>query len=698
VIVSYCDIQGGYPGTGNFSHDPLFLNPAAGDFRIRSSSPLVDTGTTVDDPVLDIRDLARPQGTDYDIGIYEFLDSDGDGMEDPWETLYGLNPNDPSDAAGDLDSDGFTNLEEFELDTDPTTPTVVPATYYVSLEGDDDTGDGTAENPWRTIAFAMNEAGLVAPYIGGATVHLAAGVYEEPVALMPHVTLMGDAATTTTIRYFNAADDDHVVIRGADESALKQVKVTLPSLHADVTVLVRIDDVATEIADCMLDGGDNLFSIGVLVSGVGSSDSTIHDNTIRRVQYGIQAVNSAVNITENVFEAIRGDAVFVELPAKKQAGEALTPLLGDAENDDSGFNEFKNVAGRFVLNLSENKTAAEYNDWGVYSAAQIAAKVSGDVDFMPFLGRDGTIPVGPGAAFTTTPVEGTAPLVVEFDDASDAGSFDITSWSWDFGDPESGVNNVSAAQNPTHTYTQPGRYTVVLTVETGAGSDSLTQVDLVEVTAAEGPQASFSVAPGQGYAPLLVQFNDTSTAGTATVTGWDWDFGDPLSGAANTSAEQNPSHTYANTGIYYVKLTIETSMGEDTAFRSAVVVEAPEAPVASFTADPLTGSAPLDVQFTDASDLGTGTGATWEWNFDDPDSGESNVSTEQNPVHTFAAPGLYTVTLTVTTDHGTDEHTELAYINVTRRGCGADGKLEFASAGVFLLVFERVTRRRRYHA
>ena len=84
----------------------------------------------------------------------------------------------------------------------------------------------------------------------------------------------------------------------------------------------------------------------------------------------------------------------------------MTPLLGDAENDDSGFNEFKNVAGRFVLNLSENKTTAEYNDWGVYSAAQIAAKVSGDVDFMPFLGRDGTIPVGPGAAFTATPVDG----------------------------------------------------------------------------------------------------------------------------------------------------------------------------------------------------------------------------------------------------------------------------------------------------
>ena len=47
------------------------------------------------------------------------LDTDADGLPNEWETKYGLNPNDASDADGDLDGDGFTNAEEFAAKTDP---------------------------------------------------------------------------------------------------------------------------------------------------------------------------------------------------------------------------------------------------------------------------------------------------------------------------------------------------------------------------------------------------------------------------------------------------------------------------------------------------------------------------------------------------------------------------------------------------
>lgn len=46
-------------------------------------------------------------------------DSDGDGLPDDWERRYGLNPQDPADAALDSDEDGFTNLQEFKDETDP---------------------------------------------------------------------------------------------------------------------------------------------------------------------------------------------------------------------------------------------------------------------------------------------------------------------------------------------------------------------------------------------------------------------------------------------------------------------------------------------------------------------------------------------------------------------------------------------------
>ncbi len=46
-------------------------------------------------------------------------DSDGDGMADAWELLYGLDPNDPSDASSDVDNDGAVALQEFIEGTIP---------------------------------------------------------------------------------------------------------------------------------------------------------------------------------------------------------------------------------------------------------------------------------------------------------------------------------------------------------------------------------------------------------------------------------------------------------------------------------------------------------------------------------------------------------------------------------------------------
>ncbi|KZN54445.1 hypothetical protein N474_01640 [Pseudoalteromonas luteoviolacea CPMOR-2] len=62
-------------------------------------------------------------------------DSDGDGMTDTWEVLYGLNPADPSDAQSDLDGDLATNLTEFLNNTDPSDSTSLPSAFSQTLDG-----------------------------------------------------------------------------------------------------------------------------------------------------------------------------------------------------------------------------------------------------------------------------------------------------------------------------------------------------------------------------------------------------------------------------------------------------------------------------------------------------------------------------------------------------------------------------------
>jgi PKD repeat protein len=87
----------------------------------------------------------------------------------------------------------------------------------------------------------------------------------------------------------------------------------------------------------------------------------------------------------------------------------------------------------------------------------------------------------------------------------------------------------------------------------------------------------------------------------------------------------------------------------------------PTAPVASFTATPTSGTAPLSVHFTDTS---TGSPTSWAWTF-----GDGATSTSQNPSHVYAA-GTYTVGLTVANSAGSDSVTRSALITVSAGSIG----------------------------
>ncbi len=172
------------------------------------------------------------------------------------------------------------------------------------------------------------------------------------------------------------------------------------------------------------------------------------------------------------------------------------------------------------------------------------------------------------------------------------------------------------------------------------------------------PTAAFTAESSAGTVPLTVQFTSQST-GTALLT-YAWDFGD-----GNTSASQNPSHVYASVGTYSVNLTVTNAAGNSSLLRTdyITVSPAPEAPVAAFTADPLSGTAPLTVDFTSQS---TGTlPRTYAWDFTNNGDNESSL---QNPSHVYSTPGTYSVKLSVTNAAGSNSTIRSNYITVTAPG------------------------------
>ena len=88
------------------------------------------------------------------------------------------------------------------------------------------------------------------------------------------------------------------------------------------------------------------------------------------------------------------------------------------------------------------------------------------------------------AAFTATPLTGTAPLTVAFTDAS-GGTPDC--WNWSFGDGAWFNTTDAGAANPSHTYTGPGTYTVNLTVARGTNNDTLSRAGYITVPAPPTP-------------------------------------------------------------------------------------------------------------------------------------------------------------------------------------------------------------------
>ena len=159
------------------------------------------------------------------------------------------------------------------------------------------------------------------------------------------------------------------------------------------------------------------------------------------------------------------------------------------------------------------------------------------------------------------PGSGNAPLTVNFQgSATPSNCTGNVTYSWDFGDGQT-----STQQNPTHTYTNQGNYTVNMTATIAGVTCSRSGT----ITVNQGPTCTLActaqAAPTSGNAPLAVNFTSTATPSNCTgQPSYSWNFGD-----GQTSTQQNPSHTYNSAGTYNWTLTV--SIGQTTCTKNGTV-------------------------------------------------------------------------------------------------------------------------------
>lgn len=218
-------------------------------------------------------------------------------------------------------------------------------------------------------------------------------------------------------------------------------------------------------------------------------------------------------------------------------------------------------------------------------------------------------------------------------------------YAWDFGD-----GATSTEQNPTHTYAADGVYTVQLTVITANGCEAHACEVICTYNGGHidtfyyGCQAMFAVGwggsnPAGGFDPLTLNFYNMSFGVLDTV---HWDFGD-----GTFSTEPDPVHTYDTAGLYTVTLWIKTVDGCE----SQITMEVYAGDNFSWTEYdcqamflPIPDSTSSGFLFLDLSVASTPI-QSWQWDF-----GDNSSSTEQNPYHSYAAPGTYTVSLIISAD------------------------------------------------
>jgi gliding motility-associated-like protein len=207
--------------------------------------------------------------------------------------------------------------------------------------------------------------------------------------------------------------------------------------------------------------------------------------------------------------------------------------------------------------------------------------------------------------------------------------YTVTKWRWDFGDG----SPFDTVQNPVHSYSISGNYSVTLYVKNIFGcEDTVIKKQLIHIR----PLANFSIQNSNLCYGDSLFFMNSSSGYKLT---YSWNFGD-----GTTSSVLNPKHKYNSIGTYTVSLTVTDSSGcSHKKTMSNILMK--QKPTANFNGNPVsTDCPPLAVIFFDLSSSDVN---QWHWDF-----GDGNFSNQQNAAHLFITSGNFDVKLIVSNNEG----------------------------------------------
>lgn len=298
---------------------------------------------------------------------------------------------------------------------------------------------------------------------------------------------------------------------------------------------------------------------------------------------------------------------------------------------------------------------------GTYTAT---LRVINACDSTPYTAGNIQIRNGPRSDFDIAPSPGCIGTQACFQNNTVYGSTgancsNATVFSWNFGDPSSGVNNTSNLVTPCHTYSAPGTYIVTLISTNPCGSDTFVRPICINAP----PTPGFNLSTVEGCAPLAVAATNTTISPAANCppltylwtvayvgsncgTGSNFQFAN-----GTTATSENPQFIFNTSGTYNITQAVTNSCGTFTVTRSVIIKRPPVVGLSAIANS--CGTATINPTAI-VSACGSTT-PTYAWSFP---GGVPATSTNANPGSIFyALAGTYTVTLAVTNECGTTTQT-----------------------------------------